>query len=171
MTITIANYNCRTRGLRQHEAGHGLPRGRLGRVRRRGGPLPGDHGGPGREGSPSTAPAVASAELPPRAPAVGRALGAAPGFHDVDVHLHCQQLRTTAQHGFRRDAAWSGCHAAASGRRHPRLGPVPRPVSPAAAREALSTLGRGTGVLTVNLRRAIDEGLTQEWYNPKKITF
>lgn len=149
------NYDCRTGGLRQHEASYGLSRGRLGRVRRRGRPIPGDHGGSGREGSASATVAVASAELPPGTSAVGRVLGGARGgvVHDVDVRRpRCQQLRAAAEHGPHRDAARSGNDAAASG----RLEPVPGSVSSAAARETLSTLGRGTGVLTLNPRRTIE---------------
>lgn len=120
-------------------------------MRRRSGPIPGDHGGPGRKRSATATAAVASTELPPGTSAVGRALGGARGVYDIDVYLDCQQLRA-AKHGPRRDAARSGDHAAASG----RLGPVPGSISSAAARETLSTLGRGTGILTLNPRCTID---------------
>lgn len=145
--IALMNDTCRSGGIRQHETGYGLSRGRLGRMRRRGRSLPGDHGGPGRERPASTTAAVAPAELPPRAPAVGRrrrAIGRA-ACHDVDVDLYCQQLRA-AQHGLGRDATRPGNYAA-PGQRRPRLGPVSGSVSPTTARETLPTLGRGAGVL------------------------
>lgn len=138
--------DCRARGIRQHEAGDGLPRGWLGRVRCRSRSLSGHDGGPRREGSSEATTALSSAKLPPRASPV-RGAGQRPvGTDHPDVHLVDEQLRAS-QHRFQRNASWSRGHAAPSRRRRPRMGPVPRTVSSAATRQALQAVGRRTGLL------------------------
>ena len=139
----------RSRRIRQHEASDGLPRGRLGRVRGRGWPLLGDDGGPGREGSTEVTVALSPAELPPRASSVRGGTGRAPGDQS-DVDIDEQQLRAGhggGEHRLRRDATWRGAHAATPRWHRARMGPVLRPVSSTATRQALQAVGRRIGLL------------------------
>lgn len=132
--------NSRPRGLRQHQAGDGLSRGGMGRVRGRSRSLLGHDGGPGRAGSFEVKIALSSAKLPSRAPAFSSARDRS--ARDIfDVHHVDEQLRA-GQHRIQRHASWNRQHAASFGWKRARMGPISRAVSSAATRETVQAVGR-----------------------------
>lgn len=86
-----------------------------------------------REGSFEVTIALPSAKFSPRSSSVRGALVRSPG-DKFDVVLDEQQLRAGGELGSPWNATWNGYYAASPGWYRARMGPVSRPVSPAATR-------------------------------------
>lgn len=135
----------RPRRIRQHEIGDGLSRGRLGRMRGRGWPLLGHHGGPRRERSTEATIALPPSKLSPRASSTVHGRSSSSDQLELDLDEH--QLRD-GEHSFRWNATWDRDDATHSGWKRSRMGPVSRTVSSTATRKTLQTVGRRIGLLS-----------------------
>lgn len=134
----------RPRRIRQHEIGDGLSRGRLGRMRGRGWPLLGHHGGPRRERSTEATIALPPSKLSPRASSTVHGRSSSSDQLELDLDEH--QLRD-GEHSFHWNATWDRDDATHSGWKRSRMGPVSRTVSSTATRKTLQTVGRRIGLL------------------------